>query len=150
MIQAKKIQVRNPQTKELVWTFRQVNVMPLNENAVAKSMAAGGTYSVGESTGVLKDFGTHIAQLLANNNSVKIEGLGTFELSTKSGSAANKEDLKKTSIKLGINFTPSAEILDTISKAEIKVVTNSTTIVEDEENENANTDTGSGNGNVMD
>ena len=114
------------------WTFRQVNVMNLNENAVAKSMAAGGTYSIGETTGVLKDFGTHIAQLLANNNSIKIEGLGTFEISTKSGSAVNKEDLKKSSIKLGINFTPSADILETISKAEIKVVQTATVEVEEE------------------
>ena len=132
MLQVKKIQFKNAQTKSMDWTFRQVNVMNLNENAVAKSMAAGGTYSIGETTGVLKDFGTHIAQLLANNNSIKIEGLGTFEISTKSGSAVNKEDLKKSSIKLGINFTPSADILETISKAEIKVVQTATVEVEEE------------------
>ena len=150
MLQVKKVKSTNPSTKELGFVFRQVNIGKTTEKDVANSLALGGTYSVGESKGILTDFGNHLASLLANNNRVIIDGLGTFELSTKSGWSKDAADLKKTSIKLGINFTPSAEILDTISKAEIKVVTNATMIVEDDTDSPTTDESENNNGNVMD
>lgn len=131
MIQIKKIQQSNPNTKEVGYSFRQVNVMKATEKDVANSLAVGGTYSVGESKGILTDFGVHLAQLLANNNKVVIDELGTFELSLKSGWAKEASDMKKSNVSLTINFTPSQTIMDIVNKAEIKVVQTATVEAED-------------------
>ena len=132
MLQLKKTQLTNPNTHEKGYTFRQVNVGKSTEKDIANSIAVGGTYSVGESKGVLTDFGVHLAQALASNNKVVIDELGTFELSVKSGWAKDAADMKKSNVKFDINFTPAQSLKDTINKAEIKVVQNATVEVEEE------------------
>lgn len=71
----------NPQDKSTLYFPQWTRVSTVNETQLAKRMARGSTFSVGEINGVFADFPQSIIDELLNGNAVKIDGLGTFKLS---------------------------------------------------------------------
>ena len=123
-IRIQKSNAVNPSTGAKGYVFRQVETNKVTQDSLAELLARGGTFSKGEARGLFTDFPPFIADALANNGKVSIDGLGTFSLSVSAGWKADKADLKKSDVTLGINFTPDASFLTTVQAADITVVSN--------------------------
>ena len=100
----------NPQTKEEIYYPRWTRVSTVTETQLAKRMARGSTFSVGEVNGVFADFPQSIIDELLNGNAVKIDGLGTFKLKVSGKSQKEKKDVTTAGAKISVVFEPAAEL----------------------------------------
>jgi nucleoid DNA-binding protein len=90
-------------------------------------MARGGTYSVGEASGVMLDFPQFIADELLNGNAVKVAGLGEFKLKVQAKADSDPEKVTTRGAKASIVFEPDAELAARLeTEAEFKLVTTPT------------------------
>ena len=148
MIQLKKTQVINPATKQTGYTLRQVNVNTVRDKEIAQLVEQQGALTKGDAKSALSTIPTIIAQALAGNGKCILEDFGTFTLSTTVGMSENPEDVKKSDVKFGINFTPSDDLLAIIQAAEVKVVKTATT-TDDTDTDDTTTDTTDSDGNII-
>ena len=117
----------NPVTKEVLHWIQWTRVSTIGETALAKRMARGGTYSVGEASGVMLDFPQYIIDELLNGNAVSVAGLGTFKLKVSAKADADPEKVSTRGAKASVVFEPDAELAARIeTEAEFKVVTTPT------------------------
>ena len=144
-VRLQKTPSTNPSTQEKGYVFRQVETNKVTQDSLAELLARGGTFSKGEARGLFTDFPPFIADALANNGKVSIDGLGTFSLSVSAGWKADKADLKKSDVTLSINFTPDAALLAPVQAAEITVVSNTKT-EDTDESDDSETSSGTGTG----
>lgn len=100
----------NPQTKEVIYFPRWTRVSTVNETQLAKRMARGSTFSVGEINGVFADFPQSIIDELLNGNAVKIEGLGTFKLKVSGKSQKDIKAVTSAGATISVVFEPAAEL----------------------------------------
>ena len=100
----------NPQTKEVIFFPRWTRVSTVNETQLAKRMARGSTFSVGEINGVFADFPQSIIDELLNGNAVKIEGLGTFKLKVSGKSQKDIKAVTSAGATISVVFEPAAEL----------------------------------------
>ena len=100
----------NPQTKEVIYFPRWTRVSTVHETQLAKRMARGSTFSVGEINGVFADFPQSIIDELLNGNAVSIDGLGTFKLKVSGKSQKEKKDVTSAGAKISVVFEPAAEL----------------------------------------
>ena len=100
----------NPQTKEVIYFPRWTRVSTVSETQLAKRMARGSTFSVGEINGVFADFPQSIIDELLNGNAVSIDGLGTFKLKVSGKSQKEKKDVTSAGAKISVVFEPAAEL----------------------------------------
>ena len=110
MISLIKMKGTNPQTKETIYFLKWTRVSTVNETQLAKRMARGSTFSVGEVNGVFADFPQSIIDELLNGNAVKIDGLGTFKLKVSGKSQKEKKDVTTAGAKISVVFEPAAEL----------------------------------------
>ena len=110
MISLIKMKGMNPQTKEVIYFPKWTRVSTVNETQLAKRMARGSTFSVGEVNGVFSDFPQSIIDELLNGNAVKIDGLGTFKLKVSGKSQKEKKDVTTAGAKISVVFEPAAEL----------------------------------------
>lgn len=110
MISLIKMKGINPQTKEVIYFPRWTRVSTVNETQLAKRMARGSTFSVGEINGVFADFPQSIIDELLNGNAVSIDGLGTFKLKVSGKSQKEKKDVTSAGAKISVVFEPAAEL----------------------------------------
>ena len=110
MITLIKMKGVNPQTKEVIYFPRWTRVSTVNETQLAKRMARGSTFSVGEVNGVFADFPQSIIDELLNGNAVRIDGLGTFKLKVQGKSQKEKKDVTTAGAKISVVFEPAAEL----------------------------------------
>ena len=110
MISLIKMKGMNPQTKEVIYFPKWTRVSTVNETQLAKRMARGSTFSVGEVNGVFADFPQSIIDELLNGNAVKIDGLGTFKLKVSGKSQKEKKDVTTAGAKISVVFEPAAEL----------------------------------------
>ena len=101
----------NPQDKSTIYFPKWTRVSTVTEKQLAKSMARGSTFSVGEINGVLSDFPQSIIDELLNGNAVSIDGLGTFKLKVSGKSQKEKKLVTSASCKISVLFDPSAELM---------------------------------------
>ena len=126
--QFKKVSVTNPITKKTGYTFRQVHKVKYSEYDIAENMQQSGSLTKGDSLNACVSLGEQIANCLAANGEITIQGFGTFTLSTEgTGSQENAADLKKTDIQRSIAFQPCDQMLTIVRSADIKIVKTSTT-----------------------
>ena len=117
----------NPVTKEVLHWIQWTRVSSVGETALAKRMARGGTYSVGEASGVMLDFPQFIIDELLNGNAVSVAGLGTFKLKVSAKADADPEKVTTRGAKASVVFEPDAELAGRIeTEAEFKLVTTPT------------------------
>lgn len=100
----------NPQTKEVIYFPQWTRQTTVSETQLAKRMARGSTFSVGEINGVFADFPQSIIDELLNGNAVEIAGLGTFKLKVSGKSQPKKEAVNSAGAKITVLFDPSAEL----------------------------------------
>ena len=110
MISLIKMKGINPQTKEVIYFPRWTRVSTVSETQLAKRMARGSTFSVGEINGVFADFPQSIIDELLNGNAVSIDGLGTFKLKVSGKSQKEKKDVTSAGAKISVVFEPAAEL----------------------------------------
>ena len=117
----------NPLTKQVLHFIQWTRVATVVETTLAKRMARGGTYSVGEASGVMLDLPQYIIDELLNGNAVKVAGLGEFKLKVTAKADADPEKVTTRGAKASILFEPDAELAARIeTEAEFKVVTTPT------------------------
>ncbi len=127
MINVIKKKGLNPVTKTDIHFIQWTRVSTIGETALAKRMARGGTYSVGEASGVMLDFPQFIIDELLNGNAVSVAGLGTFKLKVSAKADADPEKVSTRGAKASVLFEPDAELAARIeTEAEFKVVTTPT------------------------
>ena len=100
----------NPLTKEDIYYPRWTRVSTVNETQLAKRMARGSTFSVGEVSGVMQDFPSHIIDELLDGNAITIAGLGTFKLKVSGKSQKEKKLVTSAGAKIAVLFEPDAEL----------------------------------------
>lgn len=100
----------NLQTKEIIYYPKWTRISTVNETQLAKRMARGSTFSVGEINGVFSDFPQSIIDELLNGNAVDIDGLGTFKLKVQGKSQKEKKLVTSAGAKISVVFEPSAEL----------------------------------------
>ena len=110
MISLIKKKGANPQTKEVIYFPQWTRISTVNETQLAKRMARGSTFSVGEINGVFSDFPQSIIDELLNGNAVRIDGLGTFKLRVQGKSQKEKKDVTSAGAKISVVFDPAAEL----------------------------------------
>ena len=100
----------NPQDKSTLYFPQWTRVSTVHETQLAKRMARGSTFSVGEINGVFADFPQSIIDELLNGNAVSIDGLGTFKLKVSGKSQKEKKDVTTVGAKITVLFEPAAEL----------------------------------------
>ena len=115
MISLIKKKGMNPQTKETIYFPQWTRIATVHETQLAKRMARGSTFSVGEVNGVFADFPQSIIDELLNGNAVSIDGLGTFKLKVSGKSQKEKKDVTSQGAKISVVFDPAAELLSRLN-----------------------------------
>ena len=100
----------NPQDKSTLYFPQWTRVSTVNETQLAKRMARGSTFSVGEINGVFADFPQSIIDELLNGNAVSIDGLGTFKLKVSGKSQKEKKLVTSAGATISVVFEPAAEL----------------------------------------
>ena len=100
----------NPNTKEELYYPRWTRISTVNETQLAKRMARGSTFSVGEVNGVFSDFPHSIIDELLDGNAVEIAGLGTFRLKVNGKSQKEKKDVTSAGATITVLFDPATEL----------------------------------------
>ena len=127
MINVIKKKGANPITKQVLHFIQWTRVSTVLETALAKKMARGGTYSVGEASGVMPDFPQFIIDELLNGNAVKVSGLGTFKIKVSGKADPDPEKVTTRGAKASVVFEVDAELASRIeNEAEFKLVTTPT------------------------
>lgn len=117
----------NPNTKSVLHFLQWTRVSTVVETALARKMARGGTYSVGEASGVMLDFPQFIVDELLNGNAVKVSGLGTFKLKVSAKADPDPEKVSTRGAKAVVIFEVDDELASRIeNEAEFKIVTTPT------------------------
>ena len=117
MITLIKMKGVNPQTKEVIYFPRWTRVSTITETQLAKRMARGSTFSVGEVNGVFADFPQSIIDELLNGNAVHIAGLGTFKLKVSGKSQKEKKDVTSAGATITVIFDPATELTSRLNDA---------------------------------
>ena len=110
MISLIKRKGRNPQTGDTLYFPRWTRIATTTKTKLAKIMARGSTFSVGEVEGTMTDFAQHICDELLAGNAVDIAGLGTFKLKVSGKSKAKAEDVTSAGATIAVLFTPDEEL----------------------------------------
>ena len=110
MISLLKMKGVNLQTKETIYYPKWTRIATVTETQLAKRMARGSTFSVGEINGVFADFPQSIIDELLNGNAVSIDGLGTFKLKVQGKSQPEKKLVTSAGCKITVVFEPAAEL----------------------------------------
>ena len=117
----------NPVTKTVLHWIQWTRVSTVVETALAKKMARGGTYSVGEASGVMLDFPQFIIDELLNGNAVRVAGLGEFKLKVSGKADADPEKVSTRGAQVSVVFEADDELKSRLqNEAEFKIVTTPT------------------------
>ena len=100
----------NPNTKGTLYFPQWTRVSTIRKTALAKIMARGSTFSVGEVDGMMTDFAQYICDQLLAGNAVDIEGLGTFKLKVSGKSKEKIEDVTSADATIAVLFNPDEEL----------------------------------------
>ena len=127
MISLIKKKGANPQTKEVIYFPQWTRIATTTKTKLAKIMARGSTFSVGEVDGVMTDFAQYICDELLAGNAVDIAGLGTFKLRVSGKSKEKIEDVTSQGATISVLFTPDEELTQRLNtEKEFQFVTKPT------------------------
>ena len=100
----------NPNTKEPLYFPQWTRIATTDKTTLAKIMARGSTFSVGEVEGTMTDFAQHICDELLAGNAVEIKGLGTFKLKVSGASKEKMEDVTSKGATIAVLFDPDIDL----------------------------------------
>lgn len=110
MISLIKKKGTNPQTKESLYYLKWTRIATVTKTQLAKIMARGSTFSVGEVEGTMTDFAQHICDELLAGNAVEIAGLGTFKLKVTGKAKEKMEDVTSAGATISVLFDPDGDL----------------------------------------
>lgn len=117
----------NPQTKETLYFPQWTRIQTVTKPELAKIMARGSTFSVGEVDGVITDFSQFICDQLLAGNAVDIAGLGSFKLSVSGQSKEKPEDVTSQGATISVLFNPDTALTERLNaEASFQFVTKPT------------------------
>ena len=96
----------NPQTGQVIYFPQFTRKETINGQKLATRMARGGSFSLGECTGVLLDFPQYFVDELLDGNAVRIDGLGVFKLKVSGKSRAKIEDVTSAGATVQVIYEP--------------------------------------------
>ncbi|MBR1593180.1 MAG: HU family DNA-binding protein [Alloprevotella sp.] len=135
----------NPQDKSAIYFPQWTRISTVNETQLAKRVARGSTFSVGEINGVFNDFPQSIIDELLDGNAVKIAGLGTFKLRVQGKSQTEKKLVTSAGAKISVVFEPAAELTSRLDdEKEFRFVEVPTTEGQQDADEGGDTPDGGG------
>lgn len=137
----------NPQTKTTLYFPQWTRIATTTKTALAKIMARGSTFSVGEVEGTMTDFAQHICDELLAGNAVQIQGLGTFKLRVSGKARENIDDVTSQGATIAVVFDPDGELTQRLNnEKQFQFVTKPTAEGEQDANtsDGDNTQTGDG------
>ena len=133
----------NPLTKATLYFPQWTRVSTITKTALAKIMARGSTFSVGEVEGTMTDFAQHICDQLLAGNAVQIAGLGTFKLKVSGKAKTSIDDVTSQGATIAVVFDTDAELTQRLNQErEFQFVTKPTADGEQDANTDDNTDGG--------
>lgn len=100
----------NPNTRETLFFPQWTRIATTTKTKLAKIMARGSTFSVGEVEGTMTDFAQHICDELLAGNAVQIDGLGTFKLKVTGKSKAKMEEVSSAGAQIAVVFEPDLDL----------------------------------------
>ncbi len=110
---------------------RKANVEVVDENLVAKKLAAHSGMSMGVALDVLEDMGTIIAGLLRDGKDVNISSLGRFQLSIGCDEEVysdTKNSIQKVAVR-GVRFQANKYLMDTVGEPTFREVARNAAII---------------------
>lgn len=110
---------------------RKANVEVVDENLVAKKLAAHSGISTGVALAVLEDMGEIIAGLLRDGKDVNISSLGRFQLSIGCDEdvySDTKNSIQKVAVR-GVRFQANKYLMDTVGEPTFREVARNADIV---------------------
>lgn len=110
---------------------RKANVEVVDENLVAKKLAAHSGMSMGVALDVLEDMGEIIAGLLRDGKDVNISSLGRFQLSIGCDEdvySDTKNSIQKVAVR-GVRFQANKELMDVVGEPTFREVARNAAIV---------------------
>ena len=110
MISLIKRKSGNPYSGKAQYFPRWTSSGTATKKSLAKIMARGSTFSVGEVEGILTDFAQYICDALLEGQTVDIDGLGKFKLRVNGKAQAEARDVTAEGAEVGVVFTPDAEL----------------------------------------
>ena len=117
----------NPNTRETLYFPQWTRIATTTKKALAKIMARGSTFSVGEVEGTMTDFAQHICDELLAGNAVQIDGLGTFKLKVSGKARAKVEEVTSQGAQIAVTFEPDADLTQRLNtEREFQFVTKPT------------------------
>lgn len=100
----------NPQTKDTLYWPQWTRVATTTKTELAKVMARGSTFSVGEVEGMLTDFAQYICDQLLAGDAVQLQGLGTFKLKVSGKAKETIEEVTSRDTTVSVVFVPDEEM----------------------------------------
>ena len=110
MINLIKKKGSNPQTKATIYWPQWTRVATTTKTTLAKVMARGSTFSVGEVEGMLTDFAQYICDQLLAGDAVQLQGLGTFKLKVSGKAKETIEEVTSRDTTVSVVFVPDEEM----------------------------------------
>lgn len=110
---------------------RKANVEVVDENLVAKKLAAHSGMSMGVALDVLEDMGTIIAGLLRDGKDVNISSLGRFQLSIGCDEEVysdTKNSIQKVAVR-GVRFQANKELMEVVGEPTFREVARNAAII---------------------
>lgn len=110
---------------------RKANVEVVDENLLAKKLAAHSGMSMGVALAVLEDMGEIIAGLLRDGKDVNISSLGRFQLSIGCDEdvySDTKNSIQKVAVR-GVRFQANKYLMDTVGEPTFREVARNAAIV---------------------
>lgn len=110
---------------------RKANVEVVDENLVAKKLAAHSGMSMGVALDVLEDMGTIIAGLLRDGKDVNISSLGRFQLSIGCDEEVysdTKNSIQKVAVR-GVRFQANKELMEVVGESTFREVARNAAII---------------------
>ena len=117
----------NPQTKSTLYFPQWTRIATVDELQLAKRMARGSTYSVGEVSGMMHDFPAQILDELLDGNAVRVSGLGIFKLRVSGKARADIKEVSSQGCSVTVTFDPDPDLTARLnSEREFRFVTKPT------------------------
>ena len=138
MINLIKKKGSNPQTKATIYWPQWTRVATTTKTTLAKVMARGSTFSVGEVEGMRTDFAQYICDQLLAGDAVQLQGLGTFKLKVSGKAKETIEEVTSRDTTVSVVFVPDEEMTQRLNaEREFQVVSKPTSEGEKDAEEDA-------------
>lgn len=110
-----RVKGRNPNTDEIVYYPKWSRKKTTDTQKIAKIMARGSTFTLGECIGILLDLPDYMIDDLLEGNAVHMNGLGTFKLKVTGKTRKTKEEVNSVGAEISVVYEPDPALLSRLN-----------------------------------